>query len=141
MLVFIFFPLPFLFQVLKNFTWPHSSCDFVVCGLIKYNGFQISRIKRDETSYLILKHKLETTNYMITTSPLTWPCEFWYLFEYLWKQWVWKTCIFLKVIYVLVCSKNIFRLLRNCAKAICKHKWSSDSRHTKCLNLTEAREA
>ena len=68
MLVFIFFPLPFLFQVLKNLTWPHFSCDFVVFGLIKYNGFQISRIKWDETSYLILKHKLETTNYMITTS-------------------------------------------------------------------------
>ena len=42
MLVLIFFPFPFLFQDLWNFTWPHSSCDFMTCELIKSNEFQIS---------------------------------------------------------------------------------------------------
>ena len=54
MLVLFFFPIPFLFQTLLNFTWPHPSCDFVACELIKYNGFPMSRKKADEIPYLIL---------------------------------------------------------------------------------------
>ena len=40
--------------------------------VIKYNGFQIRRNKPDETPYLILKNKLESTNFMRTTSLKLW---------------------------------------------------------------------
>ena len=46
MLLLIFFSLRFFI----------SSCDFVACGLIKYNGFQISGNRPDEI-HLIIKNK------------------------------------------------------------------------------------
>ena len=33
---------------LQNFNWHHSSCGFIPCELIKYNGFQINGNKADE---------------------------------------------------------------------------------------------
>ena len=49
MLVLIFFPFPFYLKVYKI---------FVACGIIKWNGFQISRNKPEKTPPLILKDKL-----------------------------------------------------------------------------------
>ena len=54
-LVFLFYPLSILFQTLQNFTWPNSSCDFIACELIKYNGFQISYNNPDEIPCLLLE--------------------------------------------------------------------------------------
>ena len=62
MLVLLFFPLHFLLQALWNFTWHNSSCDFVAFGLIKYNAFQASSNKLDQTPYLIPR-----TNFKVQT--------------------------------------------------------------------------
>ena len=53
MIGFLFYTFSFLFQTLQNFNWPLSSWDFMACDLIKFNEFQISGNKSDETSYLI----------------------------------------------------------------------------------------
>ena len=89
-------------------------------GLIKYNGFQISRNKQNETPYSIVKKKLWSINYIRTTSlkPVfvnfnicgSSECE--------------KHCTFYWNNYALVYSKNIFRLLAKRVKTICNPKWS-----------------
>ena len=53
MFAFLFFTLPFLFQALENFKWPNSNWDFVACVQTKYNAFQISGNKSEETPYLM----------------------------------------------------------------------------------------
>ena len=60
--VFLFNPF-FFISNFSNFFWPHSSCDFIAYKLIKYNQFQSSENKPDETPYtmlytIILKNKL-----------------------------------------------------------------------------------
>ena len=116
LLVFLFFPNSVLFQTLQNFTWPHSSCDFVAYELIKYNGFQFSRNWSDETPCLMVETVFLRVNFEVQTyyKPYknnqlqTWSCEFYYL----WKKWVWKRLnIFLKRLYFGLFKKTICNLI------------------------------
>ena len=49
-----FFLSPFLISNVMNFFWRHSSCDCMAYEIMKYNQFQISENKPDETPYVKL---------------------------------------------------------------------------------------
>ena len=49
----LFPPHFFIPNFIQNFNWIHSNWDFVACGLIRYDRFQISGNKSYETPYLM----------------------------------------------------------------------------------------
>ena len=51
LIVFLFTTSLFISNFISNFFYPYSSCDCIAYEIIKYNQFQISENKPDETLY------------------------------------------------------------------------------------------